>query len=209
MRRTGAVPVALPAVVRSSDVSIQVERADCRVNRDMRASQVAALVGTIATTLMHSGCKEAEATARPSRVLSIEAPGVSVRAPLKVMNVYLFDVSGMREVYEIFGEGVGLFGKLPANVGYGEAWERLIGKTIRVDRAGGMDDHRDSFITLSGGDIAEVLEGGMLVERVSGSTSGQDGDMTLSGKIRLRIRTLVDGDLTVEGTFAVHCVTWG
>ena len=45
----------------------------------------------------------------------------------------------------------------------------------------------------------------MFVEKFSGKWAGSDGNKTLSGKITLQLR---DGK-TIEGTFAVHAVTWG
>ena len=55
---------------------------------------------------------------------------------------------------------------------------------------------------------AVVLGGLFLAEKVSGKYSGLEGDMTLPGRIRIRVLT-VDGEKTISGTFAVHCVTWG
>jgi hypothetical protein len=45
----------------------------------------------------------------------------------------------------------------------------------------------------------------MFVEKFSGKWAGSEGNKTLSGKIILQLR---DGR-TLEGTFAVHAVTWG
>jgi len=45
----------------------------------------------------------------------------------------------------------------------------------------------------------------MFVEKYTGKWSGSEGNKTISGKITIR---LSDGR-TLEGTFAVHAVTWG
>lgn len=45
----------------------------------------------------------------------------------------------------------------------------------------------------------------MFVERYTGKWSGSEGNKTLSGKITI----LLNDGRTVEGTFAVHAVTWG
>jgi hypothetical protein len=50
-----------------------------------------------------------------------------------------------------------------------------------------------------------VTGGTMFVEKYTGKWSGSDGNKTLSGKIVIQ---LSDGR-TLEGTFAVHAVTWG
>ena len=44
----------------------------------------------------------------------------------------------------------------------------------------------------------------MFVEKYTGKWSGSEGNNTLSGKITIQ---LSDGR-TLEGTFAVHAVTW-
>jgi hypothetical protein len=66
-------------------------------------------------------------------------------------------------------------------------------------------DPVDSKIALPGTPEIAVTGGTMFVEKFSGKLAGSDGDKTLSGKISLHLR---DGR-TLEGTFAVHAVTWG
>jgi hypothetical protein len=55
---------------------------------------------------------------------------------------------------------------------------------------------------------AQVVGGSFSVDRVSGDTSGSDGNRTLSGTINLELQTST-GPKSVSGTFAIHAVTWG
>lgn len=110
--------------------------------------------------------------------------------------------------FRIEGQGISLFGEIAGadNVDYGEQWDRLIGKTLKILSSGEYHrEHVDSKITLPGKPEIAVTAGTMLVEKVAGKWSGSEGNKTLSGKIKL---TLYDGR-TLEGTFAVHAVTWG
>jgi len=144
--------------------------------------------------------------------LVLKVDGADVSVPLKVMNVLLFkDEDHAKQnpsAFEIAGPGVKLIGEIAAadNVDYGEHWERLVNKTLTIKAAGQF--HRDpveSKITLPGKPETAVTGGTMFVEKYTGKWSGSDGNKTLSGKITLQ---LSDGR-TLEGTFAVHAVTWG
>lgn len=142
----------------------------------------------------------------------LKVDGADVRLPLKVMNVLLFKddeyAKSHPSAFEIEGEGISLIGEIAAadNVDYGEHWERLIGKTLKILSAGEFHRERvESKLTLPGKPEAIVSDGSMLVEKVTGKWSGSQGNKTLSGKITL---TLQDGR-TLQGTFAVHAVTWG
>ena len=81
-----------------------------------------------------------------------------------------------------------------------------INKTLTIKASGQFHhDHVDSKIALPGTPEIAVTGGTMFVEKYTGKWSGSDGNKTLSGKITLQ---LSDGR-TLEGTFAVHAVTWG
>jgi hypothetical protein len=170
--------------------------------------------------LCTAGCGMSdEAAAAKSResstaswALVLKVDGADVKIPLKAMNVLLFkDEEHARQnpsVFQIEGNGVQLIGEIAAadNVDYDERWERLINKTLTIKASG--EFHRDpvnSKIALPGTPEIAITGGTMFVEKFSGKLAGSDGDKTLSGKISLELR---DGR-TLEGTFAVHAVTWG
>lgn len=144
--------------------------------------------------------------------LVLKVDGADVSIPLKVMNVLLFkDEEHARQnpsIFEIEGNGVHLIGEIAAadNVDYGEHWERLVNKPLTIKASG--EFHRntvDSRIALPGASEVAVTGGTMFVEKYTGKWSGSDGNKTLSGKITIQLH---DGR-TLEGTFAVHAVTWG
>jgi len=172
------------------------------------------------TLLCAAGCgtsEEAAAakdreTSKATWALVLKVDGADVRIPLTAMNVLLFkDEEYAKQnpsVFQIEGSGVQLLGEIAAadNVDYGEHWERLINKTLTIKASG--EFHRDSVdskIALPGRPEVAVTAGTMFVEKYTGKWSGSEGNKTLSGKITLR---LSDGR-TLDGTFAVHAVTWG
>jgi hypothetical protein len=145
-------------------------------------------------------------------VMVLKVDGTDVKIPLKVMNVLLFkDEEYAKQnpsVFQIEGTGVQLLGEIaPAdNVDYGEHWDRLVNKMLTIKASGEFHrDPIDSKIALPGGPEVAVTGGTMFVEKFTGKWSGSEGNKTLSGKITLQ---LSDGR-TIEGTFAVHAVTWG
>jgi len=151
-------------------------------------------------------------SAKATWALVLRVDGADVSIPLKVMNVLLFKDEAYakqnQSVFAIEGTGVHLIGEIAAadNVDYGEHWGRLINKSLTIKASG--EFHRDlvdSKITLPGTPKIAVTGGTMFVEKYTGKWSGSDGNRTLSGKITLQ---LSDGR-TLEGTFAVHAVTWG
>jgi hypothetical protein len=142
----------------------------------------------------------------------LKVDGADVRIPLQVMNVLLFKdeeyAKANPSAFEIEGQGLHLIGEIAAadDVGYGEKWDKLIGKTLTIKASGEFHrDHVDSKLTLPGKPEVAVTGGSLLVEKFTGKWSGSQGNKTLSGKIKL---TLQDGR-TLEGTFSVHAVTWG
>ena len=172
------------------------------------------------TLLCAAGCgMSEEASAAKDResskatwALVLKVDGADVKIPLKVMNVLLFkDEEYAKQnpsVFQIEGNGVHLIGEIaPAdNVDYGEHWERLINKMLTIKASGEFHrDPVDSKIALPGTAEIAVTGGTMFVEKFTGKWAGSDGNKTLSGKITIQ---LSDGR-TLEGTFAVHAVTWG
>lgn len=174
----------------------------------------------VASLLCAAGCGDSEeVTAAKDRESSkatwamvLRVGGADVRIPLHAMNVLLFKdeeyAKAHPSVFEITGEGIHLIGEIAAanNVDYGEHWERLINKMLLIKASG--EFHRDtvnSTIALPGTPDTAVTGGTMFVEKYTGKWSGSKGNKTLSGKVTL----LLDDGRTVEGTFAVHAVTWG
>jgi hypothetical protein len=152
------------------------------------------------------------AASKATWLLTVNVDGAEVKLPLGVMNVLLFkneeDAKQIPSTFEIVGGGVHLLGEIPAesDVGYGEKWENLVGKTLTVKPSG--EFHREpveSTLTLPGKAAMKVLSGSLAPGSVKGKWSGSNGDKTISGRITL----LLQDGRTVEGTFAVHGVTWG
>jgi hypothetical protein len=131
--------------------------------------------------------------------------------PLDAMNVFLVEDESYPEYFSIEGSGVFLAGELPAglHVGSDEDWKALFGKTIVISpRGGDPADPQDSFVEMSDGRRARVAGGTVVFDKLSGKTSGRDGDMTLSGRVLLIVES-GGGVQNLMGTIAVHCVTWG
>lgn len=177
----------------------------------MKRLAVLALLLASCNTEEESAAKDREAS-KATWAVVLKVDGADVRLPLEIMNVLLYKdddyASKHPSAFQIEGAGVSLFGEIAPgdNVGYGEHWEKLIGKTLKILPSGEFHrDHVDSKITLPGKPEIAVTAGTMVVEKFTGKWSGSQGNKTLSGKIRL---TLHDGR-TLEGTFAVHAVTWG
>ena len=154
------------------------------------------------------------AAARATWCFVFQIDGADVRIPLSEMNILLFkDDDYAKEhpsPFQIKGDGVLLMGEVPpeASPGYGEKIENMVGKTLPIRSSG--DFHHEgtleSKITLPGKPEIGILSGTLIGEKMTGKWSGSvSGDKTLHGKVKLTLR---DGR-TIEGTFAVHAVTWG
>ena len=175
----------------------------------------------LALGLLLSGCMDSEeesakkdhAAAKATWCFVLKVDGADVRIPLSEMNILLWKddeyASKNPTVFEIKGDGVHLIGEIPpaGNPGYGENIEKLVGHTLTIKPNG--DFHRDpveSKITLPGKPDIGILNGTLSCEKKTGKWSGsENGDKTIHGKVKL---TLGDGR-TIEGTFAVHAITWG
>lgn len=153
------------------------------------------------------------AAAEATWKLEVAGAGASAKRALTVMNVWLFkdaDVAATTPAaFTIEGEEVLLLGQIPpaANPDYGEHWEKLIGVPLTLGPATRYHDEEEteSRLRLSDGTSVRVVSGSMTARKLTGKWSGSEGDRTLTGTITL---VLADGR-TVEGTFAVHAVTWG
>ncbi|MBV8882049.1 MAG: hypothetical protein JO332_18985 [Planctomycetaceae bacterium] len=174
----------------------------------------------IGVLLLLSACGGgSEADAKKDRAASMATwallfplDGAEVRLPLKEMNVLLFKdeevASKNPVVFEIQGDGVSLFGQIPPanNPGYDEKWEKLIGATLTVKPSGEFHhDAVESRLALPGKPEVKVLSGTLTPESTSGKWSGSEGNKTLKGKFSL----LLSDGRRIEGTFAVHAITWG
>jgi hypothetical protein len=154
------------------------------------------------------------AAARATWCLVLKVDGADVRIPLSEMNILLFKddeyARSHPSPFQIKGEGVLLMGEIPpdASPGYDEKIENLVGKTLPVKSS--VEFHHEGTLTSKltlPGKPEIVVTGGILIgEKKTGKWSGsENGDKTLHGKVKL---TLQDGR-TLEGTFAVHAITWG
>jgi len=151
----------------------------------------------------------ARAQAQSTWKLAIEDAGAMSELALERMDIYLTE-DGYPEYFEIRGQGVILVGEIPQDlkVGYEEAFEKLIGKTIPLGARGGDPrEEKDATVTLNG--LAYPIAGGSFtVEKVTGKWSGSEGDKTIHGTVELRLPS-ANGDRTVTGRFAINAVTWG
>lgn len=146
--------------------------------------------------------------------LVVEWAGSEHEMPVERMDIYVNDDDDddepYNEIYEMVGDQMTLVGEFPAGleVGYGEEFGKLIGRTVTISPSGGDPrEPRSSFVTLSGTRVP-VLGGTFTVEKTGGKWSGHDGNKTLWGTIELRIPS-ADGETTIRGRFASHAVTWG
>jgi len=152
------------------------------------------------------------AAAAATWALVLRIDGADARVPLEVMNVLLLkdedEAKATPAVFEVRGSGVSLIGEIPAasSPGYGEKWEKTVAATLTIKASGEFHGEGiDSKMMLPGKPEAAIMGGTMTVEGTSGKWAGSQGDRTLKGKVRLQMR---DGQV-LEGTFAVHAVTWG
>lgn len=142
--------------------------------------------------------------------LTLEDGGAKQELPLERMDVFLTEDEAEPEIVEIRGDGVVLVGAIPAAhaLGYGEAYDRVVGKSIPLTSYGGdPSEPKYSSVTL-GGLAAPVAGGSIRVEKVTGKWNGSEGDKTLHGTVELRVPG-TDGERVVRGRIAVHIVTWG
>ena len=167
-----------------------------------------------AALLPSAGCSGGESGGRSAAVppweLTLIVDGQTVTLPLSVMNVYLVEDHRYPETYQIEGDGVMLAGEFPLDVyvDYDEAWEKLLGKSIAIKPKGGDYGATESMLTLPGYGRLKVVGGSFTSDKYSGKYAGMEGDLTLSGKITIRVQTDA-GEKEYSGTFAVQCVSWG
>ncbi len=161
--------------------------------------------------LSAAGCGGVASSAPPPWILKLDVDGTEVEFKLEVLNLFLYDDETTVEDFEVVGEGVTLVGELPSvRVGYGAEWKKVIGHAMELRPQGG-DPHEPKLgaLRLPGSErVLEVIGGELRPERLTGKYAGRDGDLTLSGRVRLRVRDVID-EREIEGTFAVHVVTWG
>lgn len=163
-----------------------------------------------------TGCGGGEPSAKATKAppvwaLHLTVDGSPVKLPLEVMDVYLVEDNAYAETFEFRGPGVTLAGEFPLtiHVDYGEDWEVLKGQTIPISATGGdRSAPVQSSIELPGLGSAQVTGGSFKVDTIGGQWAGSEGDITLSGKIQIEIKT-ASGPKTISGTFAAHGVTWG
>ncbi|MBE7467098.1 MAG: hypothetical protein HS116_26805 [Planctomycetes bacterium] len=176
----------------------------------MRA--VAAFGGVLIAVIL-SGCGGGDlpktADGKPDWHLMLNVDGVETKIPAHRLAVFLTDDEEYSEVFELDGPGLMLAGACPleSRVGYGEKWSNIFGKSYTIQATGGGDrgEPKNSVFTLPGGKTQNVKGGTLTFEKVTGKYTGQDGDMTIWGTIKIEL----EGSKTLEGTFCVNCMTWG
>jgi len=162
-----------------------------------------------------AGCGEAPSDGeipektRASWMLTFKVDGADVKVPLEVMHVYLVDDEKYPETFEIVGPGVALVGEFPTtiHVGYKDRWDQLFGKTVPILPKGETPwDSKDSQITLPSGSVLKVLQGSFVASKTVGKFVDQ---LTLFGKFSALVQDEKGNGFTIEGDFAVHCITGG
>lgn len=179
----------------------------------MRAMLHALLLSGLILTAAVAGCGgDGEKAAAPGEwKMVLNHNGESITLALDMMNVFLVEDESYPEYFAISGAGVVLGGDFPegVHVGYEEEWSRLFGKAIVISpRGGDPREPQDSYVELASGVRSRVAGGTIVFEKVTGTSSGSEGDMTLSGRIMLMVETDA-GIENVMGIISVHCVTWG
>lgn len=190
----------------------------------MRATHPGLSLFALAAALLLSGCSAdlgdhtadaalAHAKASSNWKLALDFEGSEIEYPLEAMDIYIFDTDDPErwpETFELRGDGVTLVGTLPvpAQVGYGEELEHLIGQTVSIGTYGG-DPHEQKYSTVRLAGMPVPVTGGTLsFRKLTGKWMGMDGDRTVWGTLRLNVQG-ADGVRTLEGAFAVHVVSWG
>lgn len=179
------------------------------------ATRPSITLSLLALILACAGCGEANLlsiSTPPTWEMVLKISGQEVTLPMTLLEVYVTDDYDYPEIYELSGEGITLVGEFPLDirVDYGETWPALFGQQINIlPRYNTYDGPKESYITLPSGQIAEVTGGHFTAESQSGQYAGRDGDLTLSGKITLHLKTGSGEEKIARGTFAVHCMTWG
>lgn len=174
--------------------------------------------------LLLAGCagrfQDTEAVAAAARAkasqnwkLALEFEGHALEFPLECLDIFIFDTDDSGrwpETFEMRGDGVTLVGVLPvpAQVGYGEELQNLIGRTVAIGTYGG-DPHEEkhSSIRLAGVRVP-VAGGSITFRKVTGDWIGSEGDKTVWGTVRIDVQG-ADGIRTLEGAFAANVVSWG
>jgi hypothetical protein len=153
----------------------------------------------------------ARAKAQRDWKVKFEGEGADADLALERMDVYLVeDDDEYPEIFEIHGADVVLVGEFPMDlhVGYGEAFEKLVGRAIPVRASGGDPrEPKSSFVRLGGSNVP-VTGGTFTIEKLTGTWNGSEGDKTCWGTLELRVAGPA-GERTVRGRFAVNYCAWG
>lgn len=145
----------------------------------------------------------ASAVASFKQRLELQVDGKTVEVPLERLDIYLVEDESVAESFQLRGPGVHLGGELPVHVGYGDAWERLVGKPVEVAAEGGDPRAPEkSRITLPGTADAAPTRGTFTVRKVH---AGFDAKTPLEGDVELRL----DDGRTLQGKLFVLATTWG
>jgi hypothetical protein len=173
------------------------------------------LAFALAVALVVSSCsgkeEKAEGTADRDWRITLVRDGATYKLPVTVMSVFLAEDESYPEKFKIEGDGLQFVGEFPAgvHVGYGVNWSVLIDRPVDIQETynfWGTDE--PSYLTFPDLPRYRVLGGTFTVAKTGGTTAGVDGDLSIHGKIVLKVNTPL-GEETLEGTFVIHGVTWG
>lgn len=135
---------------------------------------------------------------------------------LSVMNIYVTDpvaAAQYPEAFEIFGENVHLLGTFPLEmrIGYESDFNRLLNNPIDIKmQLINAQDYKigNRFSTIVLPELGRKhVKGQITFRKLTGQTTGRDGDLTLSGEIILEIGT-GSAKKTLAGQIGVHPVAW-
>lgn len=163
----------------------------------------------VASSLLLAGCPGggggggAAAIANFKQRLELQVDGKTVEVPLERLDVYLVEDESYSETFELVGPGVLLAGELPVHVGYGDHWDKLVGKPVEVAAEGGDRASPEKSRLQLPGAAAPVPARGTFT--IKGVQSGWDAKVPLEGDIEVKLE---DGR-TLQGKLFVLGTTWG
>ena len=137
--------------------------------------------------------------------LELQVDGKTVVLPVTQLDVYLVEDERQPESFHLHGPGLSLGGEIPPEhaIGYGDHWERLVGKPIQVAAQGGDPAApQDSVVTLPGSEAPVGARGALTIRSVGTSWNAKT---PLEGEVELKL----DDDRAIKGKLFVLGTSWG